>query len=84
MFTAVEAPHEVKIGSNRINQNSLEMIYYDSGDTPKPTTNPEVVRIYGHELWAFTQKAYFAFAAKDIPFQKCSMDMQNKAKWHMD
>ena len=29
-------------------------------------------------------RAVFAFAAKEIPFEKCIVDMHSKAQWHLD
>lgn len=30
------------------------------------------------------QRAYFALGAKDVQFQKCDVDLRNKAQWHLD
>ena len=45
---------------------SLDTIYYASGDNPKPEPNAEHLRVYGHQLWPFVQRARFALQAKDI------------------
>jgi len=39
-----------------------------SGDEPKPPVNPDVLRIYGHMLWPFVERAKYCFLAKQIPF----------------
>ena len=64
--------------------DTLEEIYYMSGEEPKPDTNPNHLRVYGHMLCPFVQRGYLALGAKDIEFQKCSIDLLNKAKWHVD
>ena len=63
---------------------SLETFAYASGDLPKPETNKENLRLYGHPLWPFVQRAAFPLLAKDIKFQTVIMDIRNKAQWHLD
>ena len=63
---------------------NLETKFYYSGDEPQWETNPEHIRIYGHMLCPFVQRAWLSFGAKEIPFQKVHVDMKNKAKWHVD
>ena len=63
---------------------SLEEINYLSGDLPKPEVNPDHLRVYGHQLCPYVQRAYFALTAKDIPYQKVNVELRNKAKWHLD
>lgn len=63
---------------------SLDQFNYLSGDEPKPETNPDNLRVYGHMLCPYVQRAYFALTAKEIPYQKCMVDLRNKAKWHLD
>ena len=55
-----------------------------SSEDPKPTTNPNYLRVYGNMLCPFVQRVTFALGAKDIEFQKCSIDLLNKIKWHFD
>jgi len=64
--------------------DNLETKYYWSGDEPMWAANPEHIRIYGHMLCPFVQRAWLSFGAKQIPFQKVHVDMENKAKWHTD
>ena len=63
---------------------NLQTLFYPSGETPKPEINSEALRIYGHMLCPMSQRAFLSFAAKDIPFQKCHMDLISKAQWHVD
>ncbi|CDW89121.1 glutathione transferase omega-1 [Stylonychia lemnae] len=57
---------------------------YASGETPKPPTNPNFPRLYSHNLCLFSERARLSWAAKGIKFQHCEVDLQNKAKWHVD
>ena len=59
-------------------------MFYYGGDFPKPAVNPDFLRVYGHMLWPFVQRAILALAAKNIPFQMCEMDLEEKAQWHQD
>ena len=63
--------------------NTDEM-FFRGGDEPKPAVNPDQIRIYGHRLCPFVLRAYLALAFKEIPFQKCNMELDNKAQWHID
>lgn len=62
----------------------LKTIYYEAGENPKPETNPTQLRMYSHNLCPFVERAVLAFAAKAVPYQKCEMQLQNKAQWHLD
>ena len=64
--------------------SNLETFNYGSANEPKPATNPEHLRIYGHMLWPFVQRSYFAFGAKKVPFQKVNVSLVEKAQWHLD
>jgi len=64
--------------------NTLERIIYAGGETPKPAPNTNYLRIYGHNLCPFVARARYAFSAKQIEFQECMVDLNNKAKWHLD
>jgi len=35
-------------------------------------------------LCPFVQRTYFTLSAKNIPYQKCFMDLRNKSEWHMN
>ena len=61
----------------------LTELQYYSGDEPKPATNPNYVRLYGHHLCPFVEKARLALAARNVQYQKCEMDLNNKAPWHV-
>mmetsp|Transcript_13747 Transcript_13747/g.23439 ORF Transcript_13747/g.23439 Transcript_13747/m.23439 type:complete len:101 (+) Transcript_13747:42-344(+) len=62
----------------------LEEMYYNAGDLPKPEVNSEHLRVYGHQLCPFVQRAYLALSCKDIEFQKVNMNLDQKAQWHKD
>jgi len=64
--------------------DTLKMMFYEGGLEPKPTPNKNHIRVYGHELCPFVQRAYLALGAKEIKFQKCSMNLKHKAQWHLD
>ena len=40
--------------------------------------------MYGHNLCPFATRARYAFALKEVPFQHVEMDLNEKAKWHLD
>ena len=55
---------------------SLEKFQFNSSySKPKPGLNQKHLRIYGHMLCPFVERAVLAMAAKQIPFQKCEMEM---------
>lgn len=62
----------------------LRTIYYSGGDLPKPETNPQHIRLYGHNLCPFAERAELSLRAKQIDFQFCMLDFAFKAQWHMD
>ena len=60
----------------------MKTIFYRSG--PKPFVNKDYFRLYGHMLCPFVERAALTLSAKKIQFQKCEMDLQEKAYWHKD
>ena len=66
------------------NLQTLERMIYAAGDLPKPATNANHIRIYNHNLCPFSARTRYAFSAKQIPFQDCQIDLNNKAQWHID
>jgi len=47
---------------------SLDRIIYHGGDLPKPETNQNHFRLYGHTLCPFVGIARYALALKNVPF----------------
>ena len=65
---------------NQADLNSLEkMFVMTTKDSIKPETNKNYLRLYGHNLCPFVEKARIALNAKQIQFQICEIDMQEKA-----
>lgn len=52
--------------------------------TPKPAVNPKYLRLYGHNLCPFVEKARLALAARNVQYQDCEMDLGKKTQWHKD
>ena len=69
---------------NAVTLQSLDSILYAGGDDPKPDTNQNHFRLYGHNLCPFTARARYALALKGISFQECHMDLNNKSRWHRE
>ncbi|CDW81451.1 glutathione s-transferase [Stylonychia lemnae] len=63
--------------------NDLTEIFVTSGDQPKPATNPNYLRLYGHHLCPFVEKARLALAARNVVYQNCEIDLSNKTEWHV-
>ena len=64
---------------------SLEMMINPAGvDVPKPATNTSHFRLYNHNLCPFSARTRYTMACKDIQFQICEVDLNEKAQWHLD
>ncbi len=61
----------------------LETIYVTDSDTPKPATNTEFPRLYGHLLCPFAEKVRIALAAHGVKYQSCEVDMGKLTPWHI-
>lgn len=60
------------------------MHYMSSPDKPKPETNKNFVRVYGHNSCPYAERARLAMSLKGVKFQHVEMDLENKAQWHVD
>ena len=60
---------------------STERIFYSGGQIPKPETNTNYIRLYGHNLCPFASRARYALALAKIPFQDCQTEVHDKAEW---
>lgn len=47
---------------------TLEWIYVPTLDTPKPELNKNYMRLYGHHLCPFVEKARMALAVKGVDY----------------
>lgn len=63
--------------------SGLETIYVTDSDTPKPATNTEFPRLYGHLLCPFVEKVRMALAARNVKYQSCEVDLGKKTPWHV-
>ena len=64
------------------NTQDLTTLYITSSDQEKPATNKNYVRLYGHHLCPFVEKARLALSAKAIPYQNVEVDLSKKTPWH--
>jgi glutathione S-transferase len=62
---------------------TLETLNIFEGDEVKPQVNLNYIRLYGHMLCPFVEKARIALAARAIPFQQVNIDLTKKAAWHV-
>ena len=64
--------------------SNLEKIYVTESDTPKPATNTEFPRLYGHLLCPFVEKVRIALAARAVKYQNCEVSLEKKTQWHIN
>ena len=64
--------------------NTLERMFYEGGETPKPTPNTNHLRMYGHSLCPFVARARYTLSAKQVEFQECQLGLDNRGQWHKD
>ena len=62
---------------------TLERFAWPGGKEPRPPTNRSFLRMYGHNLCPFVERARWTFSCKEVPFQEVWLDMNDKASWHM-
>ena len=63
---------------------TIERFMWPGGNEPKPAVNQNFVRMYGHNLCPFVNRTRWHFACKDVQFQECWVDLNDKAQWHKD
>ena len=63
--------------------SNLETLYVTDSDAPKPPTNTEFPRLYGHLLCPFVEKVRLALAARAVKYQTCQLDLGKKTSWHI-
>jgi glutathione S-transferase len=61
----------------------IQKIYITDANTPRPSVNPKVPRLYGHLLCPFVEKVRMALAARNVTYQSCEMDLEKKTPWHL-
>ena len=65
-------------------EQGLETIYVDEVTTPRPALNENHPRMYGHHNCPFVEKVRLAFAARNVVYQKCEVDLGKKTPWHIE
>ena len=61
----------------------LSTLYLTADITDKPETNKNHLRLYGHHLCPFVEKARLALAARGVQYQNVELDLNNKRPWHV-
>ncbi|CAI2365000.1 unnamed protein product [Moneuplotes crassus] len=62
-------------------QSNKEIIIKD-GLTAKPLLNSNYIRLYGHPLCPYVQRAILVLAAKKVEYQFVGIDLTAKNDWH--
>lgn len=79
----LKLPYPIDLTPLKDSQN-LKTLYILNGHTAKPRTNKNYIRLYGHPLCPFVERALLAFRAKQVKHQFCGVDLTEKNKWHKD
>jgi hypothetical protein len=53
-------------------------IFILNKQTPKPEVNTQVPRLFGHPLCPYAERVRLAFAAKDVKYQRCYINLRDK------
>ena len=48
----------------------------------RPAFNRNFLRLYGHHLCPFVEKARLALGAKNLAYQDVQVNLERRAKWH--
>lgn len=72
------------IEQNKGKENSQEMLFIHNHDTPKPAVNRNYIRLYGHAMCPYAERVRLEFAARAVPYQRCEVNLRDKAHWHME
>lgn len=62
----------------------MDRFMWPGGSEPRPTTNQNYPRMYGHNLCPFVARARYVFACKEVPYQEVFVDLNEKAQWHLE
>ena len=65
------------------NTQDQTTLYLTADIQEKPVTNKNFLRLYGHHLCPFVEKARLALAAKGIQYQNAEIDISVKRPWHV-
>lgn len=65
-------------------QSKDTILYRSSKDKPKPETNKNYPRVYGHNSCPYAERARLALSLKGVEFQHLEIDLEDKAQWHID
>ena len=49
-----------------------------------PEINKKYLRLYGHYMCPFVERARLVLAAKGIPYQDCQINLEDRTKWHRE
>lgn len=63
---------------------SLKEFHILNGVTARPRLNEKHLRLYGHHLCPFVQRAMLALAAKGAEYQFVGVDLTHKNPWHIN
>ena len=65
-------------------QSSMQLYILDKKDGVIPMANKSMIRLFGHYMCPFVEKARMVFAAKKIDYQPCLVNLEKRAKWHYE
>ena len=66
-----------------MSDQTKELIFYSAKDGPKPPTNKNYLRLYGHNLCPFDERCRIVMDLKGIEYQECYLNLDDKADWHL-
>ena len=61
-----------------------KMIFVETASTPKPQLNTHMPRLYGHSLCPYAERVRLSLAARNVEYERCEINLQDKTQWHKD
>jgi glutathione S-transferase len=65
-------------------KDATEHLYILDSKASRPPVNPIMPRLYGHYLCPFAERVRLCLAAKQVKYQRCEINLQDKTQWHID
>lgn len=60
------------------------MLFIENATFARPAVNKSMPRLYGHALCPYAERVRLALAARDVEYQRCEINLNDKPQWHKD
>jgi glutathione S-transferase len=62
----------------------MDIIIISDASVARPPLNKTIPRLFGHFQCPYAERVRLTLSARNVKFERCEINLQDKPQWHLD